>query len=181
MAVLSVRQVYDLWVYVGGPTTRGVEFVAIAIAESSLDTGATSVTDARGLWQEEPFWAGVYGYTPADLYNPQVNALIATKISGGGQNCAAWDTAYADINASGRYSFLGFPEHGSAASNNLPYVQNLLRGVPAPTQQQINPPPIGQELPSAVARWQDLGGRQIPGQAAALQRIRAAVDRLYVR
>lgn len=181
MTVLTYHQAYAWWVQEGGPRSRGVEFVAIAIAESSLNTDAVSVTDAIGVWQEEPEHAGEYGYPVSALYDPQVNAFIAVRLSGFGQNCAAWDTAYADIYASGRYAFLAYPEHGSAAANNIPAVANVLGVNPGIPQGFPGAPPLGHDLPSAVQRWQDLAGRQIPGQAAALLRQRQRLNGLYVR
>ena len=179
MTILTIPQVAGWWEREGGPSTRTVEFVAIAIAESSLNTDAVSVTDAIGLWQEEPPHAAEYGFQVSGLYDPQVNAFIAVRLSGYGTNCAAWDTAYLNIYASGRYGFLGYPERGSAAWNNLATVANVLGrsaipGGPPPTQ-----PDLGQDLPGAIARWQDLGGRQLPALGRSLLDQRAHLNRAY--
>jgi len=115
VTTLSASQVAGYWRAAGGPADRAVEWVAIAGAESSLDTESLSSTGARGLWQIE-YYNAVWAHATADeLYDPEVNARAAVYGSGGGTNCAAWDTCYYDINATGRYSFLDYPEQHSAA------------------------------------------------------------------
>lgn len=122
MSTLSASHVVALWKQAGGAANRAVEFAAIAGAESSLDTRATSSTGARGLWQIEYYNASWAHATADDLYDPLVNARAAIYGSGDGTNCAAWDTCYYDINTSGRYSFLAYPERGSAAWNWIPTI-----------------------------------------------------------
>lgn len=119
MTILTASEVAGWWVKGGGPANRSVEWVAIAMAESSLDDAAVSSTNAIGLWQIEAYnswWAHV---NPGGLFDPLYNAQAAVYGSGGGTNCAPWDTCYADINSSGRYRFLAYPERGSAAWNNI--------------------------------------------------------------
>lgn len=131
---LTIRQTAQLWIAAGGPERRATEFTAIALGESGvsgnpvapIDTSAVSSAGAIGIWQIMPFNAAPNGYSVADLYNPLDNARIAVKMSGGGTNCAAWDSAYADIQRSGRYTFLGWPEQGSADFNNLAVVSSVL-------------------------------------------------------
>lgn len=179
MTLLTARQVAAWWQTEGGPASRDVEWVAIALGESSFYTDAVSSAGAIGLWQIMPFHAAEYGFQVAGLYDPQVNAYIAVRLSGYGQNCAAWDSAYRDIYASGRYSFLAFPEVGSADYNNLATVANELGKNPNYQVFPPQPPVSGQDLDTAVARWQDLGGRQLPGLSARLGRARPRIDRLY--
>lgn len=119
MATLTALQVADYWIKAGGPRRRAVEWVAIALGESGYRTDVVSSAGAIGLWQIMPFNAALNGTTPAGLYDPLTNARVAVAMSGGGTNCAAWDSCYADIQASGRYAFLGWPEHGSADFANL--------------------------------------------------------------
>lgn len=119
---LTALQVADYWIAAGGPRSRAVEFTAIALGESSYDTEAVSSAGAIGPWQIMPFNAAPNGVTVEDLYNPLDNARVAVKMSGGGVNCAAWDSCYANIDASGRYSFLGWPEPGSVDYQNLQIV-----------------------------------------------------------
>ena len=119
MTVWSRQAVAGFLARAGMPGNRINEFVAIAVCESSLDDRALSPADARGLWQIEPFWAATLGVSVESLYDPNVNARGCVFISGHGANCAAWDTAYRDIQASGRYSFLHYPEVGSCAFNHV--------------------------------------------------------------
>ena len=119
---LTALQVADYWIAGGGPKNRAVEWVAISRGESSYVTDAVSSAGAIGLWQIMPFNAAPHGMSVDDLYNPLDNAKVAVQMSGGGTNCAAWDSCYADIEASGRYSMLPWPEQGSADYNNLQIV-----------------------------------------------------------
>lgn len=122
MAQLTALGVADYWIAAGGPKSRAVEWVAIALGESSYNTEAVSSAGAIGLWQIMPFNAAPHGYSVAQLYDPLINARVAVAMSGQGTNCAAWDSAYRDILTSGRYPFLGWPEVGSADYNNLAIV-----------------------------------------------------------
>lgn len=119
MTQRSAREVAAAWVAAGGPASRAAEWVAIAMGESSLNDAAVSPDGAIGVWQIMPFNAGPNGVTVADLYNIDKNAYVAVQMSGNGVNCAAWDSCYADIGRSGRYSYLAYPEKGSADYNNL--------------------------------------------------------------
>lgn len=177
--LLTAHQVADVWVQEGGPASRVVEWCAISLAESGFRTDAVSVTGAIGLWQEEPEHAGEYGFQVSGLYDPQVNAYIAVRLSGHGTNCAAWDTAYLDIYASGRYSYLAFPERGSAAYNNLGTIANLLGRNPNYNVTTAIPQVVGAELPNTIERWQELGGRSIPSLTRTLLHERSRVQRLY--
>lgn len=119
MTVWSRQQAAGFLYAAGMRGARINEFVAIAVCESSLDDHARSPADARGLWQVEPFWAATLGVPVGSLYDPNVSARAAVFISGHGANCAAWDTCYRDIQASGRYTFLHWPEAGSCAETHL--------------------------------------------------------------
>lgn len=119
MTQLSAVEVADYWIAAGGPKSRAVEWVAISLGESSYETAVVSSAGAIGLWQIMPFNAAPNGVTVAQLYEPEANAHVAVQMSGHGANCAAWDSCYADIEASGRLSFLGWPQVGSADYNNL--------------------------------------------------------------
>ena len=120
MTVLSSAECYGILLLAGMPKgARCTEFVAIAECESSLNTDAISPVGALGLWQIMPFNFGPLGLAVSDWRNPDTNARAAVLLSGHGANCAAWDTCYFNIQSSGRYSFLNWPEHGSCASNNL--------------------------------------------------------------
>jgi len=152
MAVLSAHDMADNWIGNGGPRNRTVAWLSVSLAESSWDTEAVSPTDARGLYQVEPYsWPAAAGPL-ANWDQPGPNSYAAVLLSGGGVNFAPWDTAYADIEATGRYTFLSWPEPGSAADKNMPYVAGLLGsnfygGTTPPVQ-----PGVDGTLPAAL-QW----------------------------
>ena len=159
MTVLTIPQCAGAWLGASGPRSRMVEFVAISMAESSLDDEAVSPVGAEGLWQVMPFWFPDLGLPPDQWADPHVNALAAVAISGHGSNCAAWDTCYRDIGSSGRYTFLSFPEPGSAAANNIPQVAAVL-GVNPPVPPPGgggNPGTYNPNMPRVAAAWQAAG------------------------
>lgn len=162
MSRLTAVQVADYWVGAGGPRNRAVEWVAIAIGESGFDDQVVSSAGAIGLWQIMPFNAAPWGFTVNELYQPGVNAVIAVKMSGGGANCAAWDSAYRNINASGRYSFLGWPEVGSADYNNLPIAQAELSGHGLSGITNPGNPGIDNTLQASAKKWQDVATSAVP-------------------
>lgn len=126
MTVHTARDVAALWTQAAGSSERAVEWVAISMGESSLDDAAVSSAGAIGLFQIMPFNAHWGGGTVNDLYDPAYNTRVAVLMSANGANCAAWDSCYLDINRSGRYSYLGYPERGSADWNNLPVAAALI-------------------------------------------------------
>lgn len=180
MTQLTPVQVADYWIGAGGPRNRAVEWLAIAMGESGLDDSIVSPAGAIGLWQIMPFNAPPYGYTAADLYNPAVNARIAVAMSGGGVNCAAWDSAYLDIQRSGRYTFLAWPEVGSPDYLNIPYAAAYLAG--HGLTGVTGPPPHDtvSNLTAAAQAWQAIGETKIPAvikATIATTRATAAVGR----
>lgn len=179
MTLLTAVQVADYWIGAGGPKARAVEWVAIAMGESGLVTDAVSSAGAIGTWQIMPFNAPAYGYSPAQLYDPAVNARIAVAMSGGGVNCAAWDSAYADIRASGRYTFLAWPEAGSADYNNLPAAAAEIGGNVLNPAGDPGQPGQKDTLPATIAALQRIAGQQVPAQTRAARAAAAAIARMY--
>lgn len=181
MGLLSYVQVADYWIGAGGPKARAVEWVAICMGESGRDPEIVSPAGAIGLWQIMPFNAGPWGYTPADLYNPAVNARVAVGMSGGGVNCAAWDSAYLDIQRSGRYTFLGWPEVDSPDYLNI-YIASAelqghgLTGLTGPT-----PHDTVTNLAAAAKAWQQLGEHQIPAVSLATVKTTRAISAIGKR
>lgn len=163
MTVWSALDVADFWIAAGGPKNRATEWVAIAKGESSYDDRAVSSAGAIGLWQIMPFNAAPNGVTVQQLYDPRLNARVAVQMSGHGSNCAAWDSCYADIQASGRYSFLAWPEPGSADYANLTEVSVQL----GHDKLGGAAPPVPNTAVSAIAS----SSRRIDAQLLALQRL----------
>ncbi len=179
MALLTAVQVADAWVTAGGPKHRATEWVAIAMGESSLRTDARSSADARGLWQIMPFNFAPNGVDINHWQDPVANALVAVRMSGRGTNCAAWDSCYRDIEASGRYTFLAWPEQGSADFNNLAIAGAALGthaiggSVPPPE------PVIGGDAARALARLHIITGKMIPSFGRQLIRQRMLMNRQW--
>lgn len=168
MTILTAPEVAAYWEGAGGPKSRIVEWCAISMGESSFDTSAVSSAGAIGLWQIMPFNAGPYGYTPQDLYDPSVNASVAVQMSGHGVNCAAWDSCYTDIEASGRLSFLSWPQVGSADYNNLTEVAALLGGKAIQATAATPEPTTGPSLMASLANVDKLLAYGYPSIGRAL-------------
>lgn len=118
MPVISYLECADAWIAAGGPRNRAAEWVGIAVGESGLNTDAVSPVGALGLWQIMPFNWAPNGVNINDWRDPVANATVAVRMSGHGTNCAAWDSCYVNILASGRLSYLAFPQPGSADYHN---------------------------------------------------------------
>ena len=180
MAPLTLVQVADLWLHAGGPRNRVVEWVAIELSEGGLSTDAVSPAGAIGPWQIMPFNAGPHGYSVADLYSPSVNATIAVEMSGHGTNCAAWDSCYRNIQASGRYRFLGWPESGSSAFSKLVWVSAALGhdklGGAMPPVGALNSPQIARD----VAQMNLLSAKVYPGLDKLMIAQRMRINRALV-
>lgn len=137
MTILTAGEVAGYAERNGCARDRLVEWTAIGWTESGWDTTIVSPAGAIGTWQIMPFNAGIGGGSVADLYDPDYNAKVAMIMSGGGQNCAAWDSCYANIYVSGRASYLNWPEDGSAAFEEMGRLGGV---VPLGRGPNITPP-----------------------------------------
>lgn len=109
----------QLWKAAGGNTSKGPVMAAIALAESSGESGVVSPAGAIGLWQVMPFWAGDFGWPVSYLYQPLYSAIAARRISGDGEHLGAWDTCYNPPSAAANRLDLRWPERGSPAWDEL--------------------------------------------------------------
>lgn len=162
MAQLTYLECADYWIAAGGPKNRATEWVAIALGESSLRTDAQSPVGALGTWQIMPEHFPEYGYSVSQWQDQMVQARITVELSGHGTNCAAWDSCYTDIEASGRLAFLAWPQPGSADYDNLAVVSAALRtdklggAVPPPGSFSTGP------LVGAISDMDKLANRVLP-------------------
>jgi hypothetical protein len=179
VTVHSAREVAAAWERNGGPVASAVEWVAIAMGESSLDDSVVSSAGAIGTWQIMPFNAHYGGGSVGDLYNLDYNAKVAVLMSGGGTNCAAWDSCYVNINRSGRYNYLGYPERGSADWNNIPVAAALI-GVDA-VIGALPEPSIGLagDIGRISADVQQLIARGLPALRGAVLTNHQTISRMY--
>ena len=181
MTVLTAQQMADAYFTVNAPVKRIVAWLAVALAESSWETTAVSPADARGLYQIEPFNFPATGLTDATWTDPVANTRAMLILSGGGMNFAPWDTAYANIGASGRLSFLGWPQDNSAAFNDMPQVAGQLG--PHATAQ-LGPPPqpgLAGGLPDALTWYAAAANSVVPTLAASARGTVVRARRSYLR
>jgi lysozyme-like protein len=179
MPILTAKQVAQHWVNNGGSAGRAVVWVAVAYGESSFDTDAVSVDDAVGLWQfirgSWPIQCGPF----SNATNPDVNAFATSILSGQGANFAPWDSSYRDIQASGRYSFLGWPEVGSADYDNIPVVAAMLgRNYHAQIVPDAQPGITG-TLPGALSWYGQASKTVIPRIQRRSRGYGSVASRLY--
>lgn len=175
----SARAVAAAWEKAGGPSSRAAEWVAIAMGESSLNDSAVSSAGAIGVWQIMPFNAHIGGGSVGDLYDMAYNAKVTVIMSSHGTNCAAWDSCYLDIYRSGRYSYLSYPEKGSADWNNLA-VAAVSIGVDAVAQAAAEPTlGIGADLGGLMASVQVTVNSVLPSLARDVTTNRTTVAKMY--
>ena len=179
MTILTAQQMAGAYFTVSGPVNRIVAWLAVALAESSWDTQAVSSADARGLYQILSSNFGATGLSDANWTDPAANTRAMLILSGGGMNFAPWDTAYANIGASGRFSFLGWPQQNSAAWNDMPQVAGQLG--PHATAL-LGPPPqpgLAGGLPDALAWYAAAASSVVPNLAASARGTMARTRRAY--
>lgn len=179
MTVLTAYQMVLYWETNGGPPKLALPWISVSRAESSWDTEATSPTDAHGLYQLEPYsWPAGAG-NGDNWADPNANSRAAVILSGGGVNFAPWDTAYANIEASGRYSFLAWPENGSAAANWMPTVAGELGTTYYGTTVAPDIPGLTGTLPDAIRWYGEVANTIIPNLAHTARSYGATARRLY--
>jgi len=126
MTILTARQVAQYLVDNGCPSSRVVPWAAVALGESGWNTRAVSPVGARGLFQFMPgSWPNQAG-SYENAWDAGVSCLACMSLSGTGTNFAPWDSTYRNIYLSGRLSFLGYPEVGSAVWSLIPKVAAML-------------------------------------------------------
>lgn len=178
-APLTAGEVYNWYKSEGGPDNRDVAWLSVSLAESSWEVDAVSPTGAVGLYQVEPYsWPARLGSFDMAT-DPGYNTLAMLDLSGGGMNFAPWDTAYANIYASGRYSYLNWPETGSAAERNFGYVAAQLTGLPYTNPQPPSQPGIDDTLPGAIAWTDQTAGAYVPALRRRLALTAAVTGRMY--
>lgn len=94
MATLSAEEIYRYAVMAGFTPDQAVTMTAIALAESSGNTGAHNPhgEDSRGLWQIN---SAVHPeFDGQDLYDPLTNAKAAYSVSINGTDISPWTTAH---------------------------------------------------------------------------------------
>lgn len=130
----TIAQIAHAWTANGGDPSQVIVAVAVSLAEScGGDQYAVSPSCAIGLWQILYSHLDNSGLPLEALYDENVNARFAVQISHNGTDWGAWDVAYkAGEGLTSRY-FIGYPEAGSAAYNQIPNVTAALGYAPVDT------------------------------------------------
>lgn len=123
MSTLTYAQLEGLWITNGGSKAVAPLAAAIAMAESSGRTDATSANPDGGvnvgLWQLDTKGKGA-GHTVADLKDPATNAAVAVQGSNDGTDWSAWETfvtgAYKRFMNAGTTPDMSVPGGGQAAA-----------------------------------------------------------------
>lgn len=177
MSVLSIQQLAQLWVNVGGDPANTVDAVAVAEAESGGNTRAVSPAHDYGVWQINEINFAYYHITAAEALEPVRNGMVAVAMSAGGSNWAPWCTAWADPGRNCGHGHLAHPQPGSSAYARIPEVSRVLAG-----GHYNAPPPVYRgNLDSATGDWRTVQryfqhGAQI--QWDNLDKLRTAIRRI---
>jgi len=94
MATISAEEIYRYAVLAGFTPDQAATMTAIALAESSGETGAHNPhgEDSRGLWQIN--YAVHPEFNGQDLYDPLTNAKAAYSVSLDGNDISPWTTSH---------------------------------------------------------------------------------------
>lgn len=181
MTQLTAREVEGFYLAEGGPKNRAVAWVSVAFGESGYNTRAESPVGARGLYQfMSGSWPGGLG-SYDNAWDPWSNTRAMLILSGGGMNFAPWDSCYANINRSGRYAYLSWPERGSAVSNDMFGVAIALAAGAVPILGRPPEPGIAGQLPSALSWYGQTTSTVVPQMVARTKRLYTAAARSYRR
>lgn len=178
---ISAHECANHWVSAYGPRDKVTEWVAIAMAESDLQTDVVSPDGAIGLWQIMPFNAYIAGGTVADLYDPEYNARVAVTMSNGGRNCAAWDSCFASLVNFVRPPYLGWPQQYSPAYLHLDLAAAALGTDAGGGASPGSEPTLAAGIDQALADVVLLADHAIPNLTGDLLWAAQVVGRIYQR
>ena len=180
MVQLTAREVAGYYQAEGGPMNRVVAWTAVSKEESSYDTRAESPVGARGLYQFMPYsWPAQLGSFD-NAWDPWANTRAMLILSGGGMNFAPWDSCYLDILATGRYSYLPWPQTDSAVWLAMPGVAADIGRLPENGLDAPSMPGIDGTLARALSWYGQATHTVIPQMTKRALRLSAQARRLYV-
>lgn len=140
---LSIIEIYDLWIGVGGSTgDLGVYMTAIALAESGGWTDAHSPSDDWGVWQINGVHAAEFPKLWPYRLLPEPNARMAKAISGNGTNVGPWCTAWVNPANCGHYHAPP-PDPGSPAGTRVAAVAAVVHDPSVSLGHEHFPPGFG--------------------------------------
>lgn len=146
----------QIWERNGGNPSAVVSAVAVCLAESGGNTYAISPARDYGLWQINITNFASQGINSVTVFDPDVNAKVAIRMSGNGTNWAAWCTAWADPSNCG-HGFVNPPQPGSPAGNQIGTARAALGNLAGPTAT-ANPSGVQDRFTEAWAHVQNLHG-----------------------
>lgn len=150
MTVHTARQIAQSLVNNGCPSSKVVAWCAVSYGESEFNDRAESPVGARGVFQfmpgSWPIECGPY----SNAWNADISCLAAMILSGGGNNFGPWDSAYNDIELSGRLAFLAWPQPDSADWRLMPLIASMLGPGYHAQIVPISTPSVGGTLPGAL-------------------------------
>lgn len=177
MAQLSIMQVYETWIQVGGNTgSIATVMTAIAMAESGGDSNIVSPSYDYGVWQINIVHAQQFPRLWRRWSDPLANARMAKAISGNGTNIGPWCTIWVDPATYCGHYHAPPPQAGTPAASWLPKVAAAVGG------QHVTPehPAGGFEHPGEApwGHWQQLLGDGATGRHNDLHRARQIMRRI---
>lgn len=183
MAAYSVVEVARIWIRNGGTrvTDQLINACAVCWAESGGDSTAISPSSDYGLWQINSTHFGDGIISSSNWFNVDANAREAIKLSGNGQNWAAWCTAWANPAGNCGHGYVHDVQPGSPAFKQLNQVEadlagaNLAGGGGGPSA----PVHIGNaSVASAWGAMQNYTAHGAPSQWNDLHNLQNAIERI---
>jgi hypothetical protein len=156
MTIWTVPELASIWVNNGGNRNAVIYAVSVCKAESGGNDHAVSPSSDYGLWQINTINFASQGLNFSNVFDPNVNARVAIRMSGNGTNWAAWCTAWANPAANCGHGFLPVPEDASAAGAWIPNVAAQLRQSGIPVSVPTGPPnypTFANYVPDALNGW----------------------------
>lgn len=155
MTVYSAQQVADIWVSNGGTreVSRVIVAVAVSKAESDWNSRAISPSGDYGLWQINYTNFPALGLNDVTALDPNRSAIAAVRMSGNGDNWAAWCTCWTDPGRDCGHGYLHDPQVGSFAGNDMSMVAYELTGYHPKQYTSGDGQPGGANAHAVVTAW----------------------------
>jgi len=172
-----------IWIASGGSRLTGilVNCVSVALAESGGDDHAVSNSGDYGLWQINRIHFGDGIIDATNWWSPYWNAREAIRLSGNGDNWAAWCTAWVNPRVNCGHGYLHSPQPGSPAYDQeqvaIPALNaaGLVGGTGVAPVLPVSPPDSLNGVWGSVQNYVSTGA---PGQYVTLHRLGSAISQI---
>jgi hypothetical protein len=161
-----------------------VPAVAIAYAESGGWDDAISPSNDYGLWQINRIHFGDGIINGTNWRSSSVQVAEMWRLSGGGNNWAAWCTAWRDPAANCGHGYINYPQVGSPAYSEVAAVTqywNQSHGTPPPGQapNALSPEQQDERAVSDAFKYiRRYYGGQARDQLRAMESVASSIARL---